>query len=48
MPGFKLSVEAAADLEAIGEYGLKTFGFAQLASWALSLPLSGPHNIFHH
>jgi toxin ParE1/3/4 len=37
MSGFKLSVEAAGDLVAIGEYGMKTFGFAQSLKYHLAL-----------
>jgi plasmid stabilization system protein ParE len=29
MPGYRLSLEAAADLESIGDYGIPAFGLAQ-------------------
>jgi toxin ParE1/3/4 len=37
MSGFKLSVEAVADLVAIGDYGMKTFGLAQALKYHLAL-----------
>jgi toxin ParE1/3/4 len=37
MPGYKLSVEAAADLESIGDFGVATFGLAQALRYHLAL-----------
>ena len=37
MPSFKLSAEAAADVEAIGDYGITTFGLAQALKYHLAL-----------
>ena len=37
MSAFKLSIEAAADLEAIGDRGMKTFGLAQSLKYHLAL-----------
>jgi toxin ParE1/3/4 len=37
MPGCKLSVEAAADLESIGDFGVATFGLAQALRYHLAL-----------
>jgi plasmid stabilization system protein ParE len=37
MPGYRLSVEAAADLESIGEFGVAAFGLAQALKYLLAL-----------
>ena len=37
MPSFRLSSEAAADVEAIGDYGIATFGLAQTLKYHLAL-----------
>jgi toxin ParE1/3/4 len=37
MPGYKLSTEAAADIEAIGNYGIKTFGLTLSLKYHLAL-----------
>jgi toxin ParE1/3/4 len=37
MPGYKLSVEAAADLESIGDFGIAIFGLAQALKYHLAL-----------
>jgi toxin ParE1/3/4 len=37
MPGYRLSIEAAADLESIGDDGTATFGFAQALKYYLAL-----------
>ena len=37
MPSFRLSSEAAADVEAIGDYGIATFGLAQALKYHLAL-----------
>jgi plasmid stabilization system protein ParE len=37
MPGYRLSVEAVADLEAIGDFGIATFGLAQALKHHLAL-----------
>ena len=37
MPSYEISVEAAADIEAIGDYGVSTFGFAQALKYQLAL-----------
>ena len=37
MPAYKLSIEAAADLDAIGDHGMQTFGFAQSLKYHLAL-----------
>ena len=36
-PSYKLSAEAAADLDAIGDYGIATFGLAQALKYHLAL-----------
>ena len=37
MPSFRLSVEAATDIEAIGDYGIATFGLTQALKYHLAL-----------
>ena len=37
MPGYRLSNEAAADLESIGDYGVATFGLAQALKYHVGL-----------
>ena len=37
MPSFRLSAEAAADVEAIGDYGIATFGIPQALKYHLAL-----------
>jgi toxin ParE1/3/4 len=37
MPSYRLSVEAAADLESIGQFGVATFGLAQALKYLLAL-----------
>ena len=37
MPSYELSIEAAADIETIGNYGMATFGLAQALKYHLSL-----------
>jgi toxin ParE1/3/4 len=37
MPSFRLSVEAAGDIEAIGDFGITTFGFTQALKYHLAL-----------
>jgi toxin ParE1/3/4 len=37
MPGYRLSLEAAADLESIGDYGIAAFGLAQALKYHLAL-----------
>jgi hypothetical protein len=35
MPSYELSIEAAADIESIGNNGITTFGFAQALKYQL-------------
>ena len=37
MPSYRLSAEAAADIAAIGDYGIATFGLAQALKYHLGL-----------
>ena len=37
MPSYEISVEAATDIEAIGDYGVSTFGLAQALKYQLAL-----------
>jgi toxin ParE1/3/4 len=37
MPGYRLSVEAAVDLESIADYGVAAFGLAQALKYHLAL-----------
>jgi toxin ParE1/3/4 len=37
MPSFRLSAEAAVDVEAIGDYGIATFGLPQALKYHLAL-----------
>jgi toxin ParE1/3/4 len=37
MPDYRLSNEAVADLESIGDYGVATFGLAQALKYQLAL-----------
>jgi toxin ParE1/3/4 len=37
MPSYRLSAEAAADIAAIGDYGIATFGLAQALKYHLAL-----------
>jgi toxin ParE1/3/4 len=37
MPSYELSIEAAADLESIGDYGVTRFGLAQALKYQLAL-----------
>lgn len=37
MPSFRLSAEAAVDVEAIGDYGITTFGLPQALKYHLAL-----------
>lgn len=37
MPSYRLSAEAAADIEGLGDYGLATFGLAQSLKYHLAL-----------
>ncbi len=37
MPSYKLSKEAAADIEDIGDYGMRTFGLAQALKYHLGM-----------
>jgi toxin ParE1/3/4 len=37
MPSYELSIEAAADIESIGNNGVTTFGFAQALKYQLAL-----------
>lgn len=37
MPSYRLSKQAAADVEAIGDYGVRTFGLAQALKYHLWL-----------
>jgi plasmid stabilization system protein ParE len=37
MPGYRLSTEAVADLESIGEFGIAAFGLAQALKYLLAL-----------
>jgi plasmid stabilization system protein ParE len=37
MPSYELSIEAAADLESIGDFGVTRFGLAQALKYQLAL-----------
>ena len=37
MPSYELSIEAAADLESIGDYGVTRFGLPQALKYQLAL-----------
>jgi toxin ParE1/3/4 len=37
MPSYRLSVDAATDVDAIGDYGIATFGLAQALKYHLAL-----------